>query len=143
MRSRHMISCNKIYTIKEYESFTKEKCVDGYTALPEDTFNTLENFILTNLKLDEKSSDPIELLSISARKSIGKIITAQNYVGVLSLCDGTVIEILPKVTNNKISIDKVRKIFLTMLKYLQNINFKKYDISKLQTDKFNIFEIFV
>jgi 5-methylcytosine-specific restriction enzyme subunit McrC len=35
-------------------------------------------------------------MQISAKK-VGKVITARNYVGVITMLDGTVIEILPKI----------------------------------------------
>ena len=54
----------------------------------------MEQFIL-NCKNDK--NEAIEVMNISARRGIGKIITAKNYVGVITMTDGTTIEILPKI----------------------------------------------
>ncbi len=84
----------KTYTITEYGSFVKDKEVAGYTSLPSNTFEALENFVLSN---SNKNVDALELMGLSARKGIGRIITAKNYVGVITMEDGTTIEILPKI----------------------------------------------
>ena len=39
-------------------------------------------------------------MGISFRKEIGKIITAKNYIGVITFDDGTAIEILPRIVSN-------------------------------------------
>ena len=84
----------KLYRIAEYGSFIAEKNIAGYTTLPQKTFDQLEAFILENRNRD---TDALELMGLSARKGVGKIITAKNYVGILAMKDGTTIEILPKV----------------------------------------------
>ena len=82
-----------VYQITEYGSFITGKKVDGYITLPPHTFEQLENFVLTNRS---KEADALELMGLSARKGIGKVITAKNYVGIITMNDGTTIEILPK-----------------------------------------------
>ena len=66
----------KTYQITEYGSFISGKQVDGYSTLPEKTFEQLENFVLSNRN---KETDALELLSLSAKKGLGKVITAKNY----------------------------------------------------------------
>lgn len=83
----------KAYQITEYGSFVRDKEVLRSTSLPPDTFDALENFVLSNSTDD---ADALELMGISARKGVGKIITAKNYVGVITMDDGTTIEILPE-----------------------------------------------
>ena len=83
-----------VYQIKEYGSFITGKKIEGYITLPPHTFEQLENFVLTN---QSKDTDALELMGLSARKGIGKVITAKNYVGIITLNDGTTIEILPKI----------------------------------------------
>ena len=83
-----------VYQISEYGSFITGKKVDGYITLPPHTFEQLESFVLTNRS---KDADALELMGLSARKGIGKVITARNYVGIITMNDGTTIEILPKV----------------------------------------------
>ena len=64
----------KTYQITEYGSFVRDKEVLGSISLPPDTFDALENFVLSNSTDD---ADALELMGISARKGVGKIITAK------------------------------------------------------------------
>ena len=113
----------------------------GSISLPQDTFDALENFVLSNSSDD---TDALELMSISARKGVGKIITAKNYVGVITMDDGTTIEILPKIFSNEtITEGKVKKLLVDMLKTLRNTPFKSLQSTNVDIDKLNIFEIFI
>ena len=132
---------NKIYTITEYGGFIKGASLSGYQSLPERTFAALETFILANTAGAE--TEAIELLSLSARRGIGKIITARNYVGLITMTDGTVIEILPKIAGADISVGDTKRIFLEMLKTLKDVTFKDFNVSNLRTDKLSLFEIFI
>jgi len=129
------------FTITEYSGFTCEKTVNGFKALPKETFEALENFILANVS--EKETEAIELLSLSARRGVGKVITARNYVGLIAMTDGTVIEILPKIAGDEIGEDATKRIFLEMLKTLRDITFKDFNVSHLHVDRLNLFEIFI
>ena len=131
----------ELIQIKEYGGLCAVKGVDGYKYLTETTFEKLEQFILEN---KESETDPIELMSISARKGIGKVITAKNFVGMIAMKDGTVIEILPKICSDKDESGFVaKKILVKMLNTLKNSQFKNFQIASLDTSKLNIFEIFV
>lgn len=131
----------KTYQITEYGSFARDKEVLGSTSLPPDTFDALENFVLSNSTDD---ADALELMGISARKGVGKIITAKNYVGVITMDDGTTIEILPKISSHKtITEGKVKKLLVDMLKTLRNAPFKSLQSTNVNIDKLNIFEIFI
>lgn len=131
----------KTYQITEYGSFVRDKEVTGCTSLPQDTFDALENFVLSNSTDD---TDALELMGISARKGVGKIITAKNYVGVISMDDGTTIEILPKIFSHEtISDGKVKKLLIDMLKTLRNTPFKSLQSTNVNIDKLSIFEIFI
>ena len=136
-----MRSCDKTYTITEYGGFTRGAALYGYQGLPERTFDALEAFILANTTIT--GTEIIQLLSLSVRRNIGKIITARNYVGLITMSDGTVIEILPKIANGGITEDETKGIFLEMLKCLNDITFKDLDISSLKTDRLSILEIFI
>ena len=129
-------------TIKEYDSFVCDRKIDGYETLPEPTFSQLENFILTN---KTKDTDALELLGLSAKKGIGKVITAKNYVGVISMNDGTTIEILHKIysTEEDYSKTKVKRLLIEMLKTLRNFPYKTLHTSTLNIEKMTIFEIFI
>lgn len=136
-----MRSCNKTYSITEYGGFTRGTTSYGYQALPEKTFDALEAFILANNT--DTGTEVVELLSLSARRSIGKIITARNYVGLITMNDGTVIEILPKIVGSDITEGETKRIFLEMLKTLTDVAFKDFNVSHLHTDRLSLLEIFI
>ena len=95
----------KQYTIREYMGFTRNGPPRaGMISLPEHAFDQLEQFILSNRDTNS-GAEPLELMSLSARPGFGKVITAKNYVGVVTTRDGTEIEILPKLTLAKDNSD--------------------------------------
>ena len=131
----------KTYPITEYGSFVRDKEVPGSISLPSNTFDALENFVLSNSTDD---ADALELMGISARKGVGKIITAKNYVGVITMDDGTTIEILPKIYSCETITDgKVKRLLVDMLKTLRNAPFKSLQTTNVDIEKLNIFEIFI
>lgn len=132
---------NKTYTLTEYSGFARGASTYKYQALPEKTFDALEAFILANIS--GAGTETIELLSLSARRSVGKIITARNYVGLITMTDGTVIEILPKIAGGGITEEETKQIFLEMLKTLNDVTFKDFNVSHLHTDRLNLLEIFI
>ena len=85
------------YRITEYGSFVATDSIYGYTKLPQKTFNELKQFILMN---KDKADDALEIMGISYKKGVGEVITAKNYVGIITMKDGTNIEILPKVCHH-------------------------------------------
>jgi len=132
---------SKTYTITEYGGFTNKTKLNGYELLPDDSFLALESFILNNSS--SSKTEPVELLSLSARRGIGKVITAKNYVGLISLTNGTIIEILPKIMGEKVSTNDTKRIFLEMLKTLKDVSFKEFNISHLHLDRMSILEVFI
>lgn len=131
----------KTYQITEYGSFVREKEVQGCVTLPQRTFDALETFVLTN---STKETDALELMGISARKGIGRIITARNYVGVIKMDDGTTIEILPKIFSSETEdAGKTKKLLVEMLKTLRNSPFKSLQTTNVNIEKMSIFEVFI
>ena len=128
------------YQITEYGSFVAGKAVDGFVSLPVNTFDALENFILAN----SGSGDALDLMGLSVRKGIGKVITAKNYVGVITMNDGTTIEILPKI-NSKVpqGPSKLKHLLVDMLKTLRDSPYKSVQTTKVDTEKMTLFEIFI
>lgn len=132
------------YTIREYDNFTREKDVasDAYFSLSEKTFDDLEKFILANKST--ANIEALELMTISSKKGIGKIISAKNYVGIIRMNDGTEIEILPKIYSyNDFSRASTKKVFIEMLKSIREIPFKKFNLSNLKIENLSIFEVFI
>jgi len=134
-------SNKKIYTITEYSSFTRNIEMPGYQLLPKGTFDALENYLLS--QDENKDSNVNEILSLSYHKNLGKIITAKNYVGILTMTDGTVIEILPKIVGKGVTPKESRKILLQMLQTVNDVNFKESNFSNLDTNRLNLYEIFI
>lgn len=132
-----------VYQIKEYGSFITGKEIEGYITLPPHIFEQLENFILTNRS---KDTDALELMGLSARKGIGKVITAKNYVGIITLSDGTTIEILPKIfsaVEDDAAATKTKRLLVEMLKTLRDSPYKSLQTSSVNIEKMNIFEVFI
>ena len=132
----------KHYTICEYQSFTCEIELhnDNYKPLKADTFNKLKQFILENKGTGETES--LELMSHSSRKGIGEIITAKNYVGVIAMPDGTVIEVLPKISNSS-KVEESQKLLLAMFKTVKDLPFKTFNMAHLNVERIRIFEVFI
>ena len=136
---------NNLYQITEFQSFTCEKEVPGsnYVSLPKDLFEKLENFILSNRS---KDTDALELMTLSAKKGIGKTITAKNYVGLITMDGGASIEILPKIyskTGDEDNPDKVKRLLIEMLKTLRNAPYKSFQATNINVEKMSVFEIFI
>lgn len=127
------------YTITEYGSFARGKHLPNYVYLPEGVFDRLEQFVMEN---SEKGNEAIDLMGISVRKNVGRVITAKNYVGVIALDDGNVIEILPKICGEE-NESEVKKLLIKMLRTVQNSPFKSLQSTSVNVDKLPIFEIFI
>ncbi|MCT7493658.1 McrC family protein [Aliarcobacter cryaerophilus] len=121
--------------LKEY-SFLQTTYKDNkeYPYIKPDTFEALEKFVLEN----EKTA---QYLKITTKKGFGKVLQAQNYVGVIQTKDGTTIEILPKIKNA--TIEKSKEILIKMLKTLKNSPFKNSSVANLKSSKIPLFEIFI
>ena len=131
----------KSYTICEYQSFTREIELhnDNFKSLEKDTFDKLKQFILEGNTCGE--TDALDLMGISFKKGIGDIITAKNYVGLISFHDGTVIEVLPKVA--KLGVDDSKELLIDMLKTVKELPFKTFNTAKLHIDKMPLLEVFI
>ena len=123
----------KSIILKEFESLQyKDNTKDNY--IEKNTFEALEKFVLEN----EKTA---QYLKITTKKGFGKVLQAQNYVGVIQTKDGTTIEILPKIKNA--TTEKSKDILIKMLKTLKNSPFKNLSVANLKSSKIPLFEIFI
>jgi 5-methylcytosine-specific restriction enzyme subunit McrC len=101
----------KEFILKEFEYLQyKDNTKDNF--IKKETFDSLEKFVLEN----EKTA---QYLKITTKKGFGKVLQAQNYVGVIQTKDGTTIEILPKIKNA--TIEKSKDILIKMLKTLNSL----------------------
>ena len=123
----------KEFILKEFEYLQyKDNTKDNF--IKKDTFDSLEKFILEN-------EQTAQYLKITTKKSFGKVLQAQNYVGVIQTKDGTTIEILPKIKNA--TTEKSKDILIKMLKTLKNSPFKNLSVANLKSSKIPLFEIFI
>jgi len=118
--------------LKEYQ-FLQYKKEDEQHYINEKSFLELEKFILEN------ESTPY--LKITTKKGYGKVLQAQNYVGLIQTKNGTTIEILPKIQN--ITEVESKKILLKMLKTLKKSPFKNFHMAELKSSKMPLLEIFI
>ncbi|MEF3313434.1 McrC family protein [Paenibacillus sp. GYB004] len=133
-------------TMKEYGSLCKnaDGISLGYQCLAESTFDRLEQFILEN-RGGKDAAEPLEFMTLSSRRGIGKVISAKNHVGVIAMQDGTQIEILPKLysRDEESSNTQTKSIFIQMLRSIQDIPNKQFSPTSLQAEKNNILNIFI
>lgn len=120
---------NRVYTVLEYSNIIRGK------TLPNNVFDNLEKFILSNSNL-------IDFMNISIKKGFGKVITIKNYVGVICTNDGSTIEILPKICNTN-DIKHTRRIFINMLKSTKDIPFKTIQKGYIKVDSISMLDIFI
>lgn len=139
--TRQTVCAKRVYQIKEFGSFITGKEAAGYVTLPKCIFEQLENFILTS-----RNGGAHEFMGISARRGVGKIITAKNYVGVITMQDGAVIEIMPKIysaVSDGGNGALTKKLFIDMLKTLRKMPYKIMQRSHVNVVRMNIFELFI
>lgn len=123
----------KEFVLKEFEYLQyKDNTKDNF--IKKETFDSLEKFVLEN----EKTA---QYLKITTKSGFGKVLQAQNYVGVIQTKDGTTIEILPKIKNA--TTEKSKDILIKMLKTLKNSPFKNLSVANLKSSKIPLFEIFI
>ncbi len=123
----------KEFILKEFEYLQyKDNTKDNF--IKKETFDSLEKFVLEN----EKTA---QYLKITTKNGFGKVLQAQNFVGVIQTKDGTTIEILPKIKNA--TIEKSKDILIKMLKTLKNSPFKNLSVANLKSSKIPLFEIFI
>ena len=118
--------------LKEFE-FLQYKDDKKENYIKSETFEAIEKFILEN--------ETEQYLRISTKKGFGKVLQAQNYVGVIQTKDGTTIEILPKIKN--FDEQKLKEILINMLKTLKKSPFKNFNTANLKAHIMPLLEIFI
>lgn len=132
----------KLVEVKEFDVITYNEAYkdsDQYVYLDEQSFSYLENLIFTFNESEE--ADAIDFFTVTTKRHIGKVIRAKNYVGIIQLKNGVLIQILPKI-HGSTSID-TKRTFLKMLKSLKNFPTKIFNEANLNTERMNLFEIFI
>jgi len=125
--------------LREYDFLQYKDSSNKSNFISETTFEELERFVLDN----EETS---QYLKITTKRPFGKVLQAQNYVGIIQTKDGTTIEILPKITSlsdDKKDEVKVKNILLNMLKTLRKSPFKNLKMANLKKERTPLLEIFI
>ncbi len=124
--------------LKEYD-FLQYKDDKSINFISKKTFEELEKFVLDN-------EETAQYLKITTKRPFGKVLQAQNYVGIIQTKDGTTIEILPKIANlsdDEQEEEKAKNILINMLKTLKKSPFKNLNMANLKLSKTPLLEIFI
>lgn len=127
------ITCNTDYKNDEY-----------LTYLDKDIFADFDKFVRENTSEDDETA-ALDFFRAFAKKGVGDVIQARNYVGLVQLESGYQIQVLPKidfiVDDEADSI--TTKVFLKMLRSMKDFPGKVYNAANLKTDRMNLYEIFI
>ena len=120
-------------TIKEYEELTAQKL-----GLNEKEFNELKKVVIDNLHDKQGNYRPI--LQYRDDK-----LFAQNYVGIITTREGSVLEILPKVDlSGKDNNEETKEVFLDMLRTWRGMGEAQFSQSNIRAfPRFNMLEVFI
>ena len=146
----------RIYRLREYQSIRANRDnepfrhgeVDaaGHMVIDKNAFTKLVELVNENKGTPKDlNAEPLELLSIATRNKT-KVITARNFVGTISLGDGTVIEIIPKIVSdagNDAEYADAKKVLLNMLRTVFNISPKQFRMTDLEIRRLTILDIFI
>ena len=119
--------------LKEFEFLQYKNEEEQNSYIEKTTFEAIEKFVLEN--------ETEQYLKITTKKGFGKVLQAQNYVGVIQTRDGITIEILPKIRN--LDEQKSKEILIKMLKTLKKSPFKNFNTANLKASKMPLLEIFI
>ncbi len=148
MRSRTTLTLTEF----QYIACAKEDSADASSQsatpenrkyLPAKSFQRLESFLLENRG---DSENPLELMGLSARKDVGKIITAKNYVGVIDMGGGPILEILPKVYSADgadVGHREAKELVSRMLRVLVKAPNKSMQTAQVDTARMPLYECFI
>lgn len=131
-------------TVREFQKIVDASVVkridsEGFVSVPHRTFEALEEYVLAGAGKD--SPEAQSFMTLGASPGLGKTICAKNYVGVISLHDGTQISILPKLAASG-EIEDEYKILLRMLNTVLDLPIKEADIAHLNTGRVSVFDMF-
>lgn len=123
---------------------------EGEKQLKKSDFDLLKGFILPTSDKETEQEDVDIITDASVCMSLGakggkEVIRVKNYVGIVSLKSGTVIEVLPKIADKstKAEIPFARKLVVEMLKSCGKIPYKSFQMAKLSFDNMNLYEIYI
>ncbi len=145
-----------LFVKKARESFGDGEDEYGNKVVSQKIFENIKNFVLNIegdvkkknivIKTDSNSNfDNVSILQVAQKKInevTRQVLTANSFVGVIVMNDGTTIEILPKINNE--NEDETRSTFLKMLRALrQEPDNRIFKQANLSSAKIPLMEIFV
>ena len=131
----------KTKVIYEYDKIAagEGRGTDGVLYISQKQFDLLENFILSNKNDGENTTEVMRLQSKNGKKYA----VACNYVGVITLADGTTIEILPKIGKGSYQEREVRGLLIKMLRSLRTAPYKINQSANIDVTRLPLFEVFI
>lgn len=136
----------RLLTVKEFDVITcnPDYKKDKYLRyLPEKQFLEFDEFI--RKQTPEEDAEALDFFKAYAKKGIGDVIQAKNYVGIVQLESGYQVQVLPKIDfanddNPELSTSRV---FINMLRCMRDFPGKVFNSANLRTESMNIYEIFI
>jgi 5-methylcytosine-specific restriction enzyme subunit McrC len=134
--------------VREFEVITYNRDFDGekgYAVVSKEDFEDLEQFIEEYAGTDT-DSDAFDFMRISKKRSIGEVISFNNYVGLIQTSKGFQVQVLPKIdydNEDDSSHEKTKKAFLRMLSSMKDFPGKTFNDATLNVGKMNLYELFV
>ena len=141
---------DRLLEVREFDSIIEDQeqdlaLDDSYHRLHSREFQELVDFFY-GYKSDAVNADIIDFMRFESRRNCKKLISIRNYVGLIQLRSGYQIQILPKISlaeGNDVGNIRTKKIFLKMLKSLNDFPGKLFDDSNLNVDHMNLYEVFI
>lgn len=136
----------RLLTVKEFDVITcnPDYKKDKYLKyLPEKQFTEFDEFV--RKQTPEEDVEALDFFKAYAKKGIGNVIQAKNYVGIVQLESGYQVQVLPKIDfvnddNPELSTSRV---FISMLRCMHDFPGKVFNSANLRTESMNIYEIFI
>ena len=137
----------KLLIIKEFDTIT---CNVDYINdkeliyLEKEIFAELYKFVRENTSEDD-TTVALDFFKAFSKKGVGDVIQARNYVGLVQLESGYQIQVLPKIdfVNDGETDSSTIKVFIKMLRSMNDFPGKVFHAANLKTDRMNLYEIFI
>lgn len=139
---------NKPVEVKEFDSIICNKDYadeKNFTYIAKKDFEDLKTFI-HEFTGTADTADALDFMRIGYRRSIGDVVTFNNYVGLIQMKNGFQIQVLPKIdfsygedAGNK----ETKELFLKMLRSMKDFPSKVFNDASLKVDRMNLYEIFI
>lgn len=84
-------------------------------------------------------------MRIGYKRSIGNVVSINNYVGLIQMKNDYTVQILPKIDFGKAEDGntQTKKVFLKMLRRMKDFPSKVFNDAAMNIDKMNLYEIFI